>query len=213
MNMRGNEKINSRYEREHRKCFFAAPTTQGDNGSSLNTLENFLGCNQVSGKGMVEMFPTRAIKTSDRGNFEFTIFMPCYHRGTRLTMLPTDTFPMSIEHDGSQARVKHGDRNGQYIYGLGISIRPDGHRRRAAPHHCQIRVRGLIADLQPQLTGPVCLPTPIMSESCFLHGQLGISKGLYSGLPPSRRPRACLPVRGPPQNIFYAYTTLRYDHT
>ena len=82
---------------------------------------------------MVEMFPTRAIKTSDRGNFEFTIFMPCYHRGTRLTMLPTDTFPMSIEHDGSQARVKHGDRNGQYIYGLGISSRPDGLRRRAAP--------------------------------------------------------------------------------
>ena len=34
--------------------FFAAPTTRGDNGSSLNTLENFLGCNQVSGKGMVE---------------------------------------------------------------------------------------------------------------------------------------------------------------
>ena len=113
--------------------FFAASTTQGDNGSSLNTLENFLGCNQVSGKGMVEMFPNRAIKTSDRGNFEFTIFMPCYHRGTRLTMLPTDTFPMSIEHDGSQARVKHGDRNGQYIYGLGISSRPDGLRRRAAP--------------------------------------------------------------------------------
>ena len=35
--------------------FFAAPTTRGDNGSSLNTLENFLGCNQVSGKGMVEI--------------------------------------------------------------------------------------------------------------------------------------------------------------
>ena len=65
MNMRGNEKINSWYEREHRKCFFAGP---GDNGSSLNTLENFLGCNQglVRGRLHAETLDNRNLTTKDR---------------------------------------------------------------------------------------------------------------------------------------------------